>query len=62
MMILMVNQFSFYSLLFKDCESVVGPRVGLVDLYKANHHGSDTSSSSNFMYTLQPQVLHHNLE
>eukprot|EP01105_Mastigella_eilhardi_P014950 TRINITY_DN33_c2_g1_i17.p2 TRINITY_DN33_c2_g1~~TRINITY_DN33_c2_g1_i17.p2 ORF type:complete len:376 (-),score=90.30 TRINITY_DN33_c2_g1_i17:2810-3937(-) len=39
-----------------DVESYVGPRVGMVDIYKVNHHGSNTSSSTGFLATLQPQV------
>ncbi|MDP6963142.1 MAG: MBL fold metallo-hydrolase [Planctomycetota bacterium] len=38
-----------------DVESSVAPLVGDVDVYQANHHGSRTSSNSNWINTLKPE-------
>ncbi|KAH3731778.1 MBL fold metallo-hydrolase [Pelomyxa schiedti] len=41
---------------YDNIEAVVGPRVGQVDVYKVNHHGSMYSSNEDFVDTLNPQV------
>ncbi len=38
-----------------DLESTVGPLVGDVDVYQVNHHGSRTSTNSNWVAALQPE-------
>ena len=35
----------------------MNPQLGKVDLYKAGHHGSKTSSSKDFMDTIRPDVI-----
>jgi beta-lactamase superfamily II metal-dependent hydrolase len=39
-----------------NVESIVGPQMGNVDVYKVNHHGSFTSSSSGFVAAIAPEV------
>jgi beta-lactamase superfamily II metal-dependent hydrolase len=39
-----------------NVESVVGPVMGNVDVYKVNHHGSFTSSNPAFVGALAPEV------
>lgn len=39
-----------------DVESVVASVLGDVDLYKVHHHGSDTSTNSFLLATIQPEV------
>ena len=39
-----------------DIETYVAPMMGEVDLYKANHHGSKTSSNQVWLDTLKPTV------
>ena len=41
---------------FHDIESSIAPMMGEVDLYKANHHGSSTSSNVKWCNTLKPTV------
>ena len=38
-----------------DVESSVGPLVGDVDVYQVNHHGSRTSTNSNWVNALSPE-------
>ncbi len=40
-----------------DVESVLAQHIGKVDIYRANHHGSKTSSNSALLGALQPQVV-----
>ncbi|OYZ24308.1 MAG: hypothetical protein B7Y39_01245 [Bdellovibrio sp. 28-41-41] len=40
-----------------DVESPVANIVGNVDILRANHHGSNTSSNSYFLKTLQPEQI-----
>jgi beta-lactamase superfamily II metal-dependent hydrolase len=47
---------SSFGYLYNDIESFVAPRVGEIDIYRANHHGSGHSSSQLFMDTLNPQL------
>ena len=39
-----------------DVESIVGPEVGPVEVYKVHHHGSATSSYMNWLNATQPQI------
>ena len=41
---------------YHDIETSVGPEVGFVDVYRVNHHGSNTSSNSSFLSRLLPSV------
>jgi beta-lactamase superfamily II metal-dependent hydrolase len=41
---------------YHDIELSVAPKVGDVDVYKVNHHGSAHSSSATFMNQLDPEV------
>jgi len=41
---------------YDDIEAVVGPRIGHVDVYRVNHHGSSHSSSPGFLGTLTPSA------
>lgn len=41
---------------YHDIERSVAPEVGDVDVYRANHHGSDHSSSPTFVGELDPEV------
>ena len=47
---------SSYGYTYNDEETGVAPRVGEVDVYKVNHHGSEHSSNEFFVKTLSPQV------
>jgi len=47
---------SSFGYTYNDAESVTAPRVGQVDVYRADHHGSGHSSNSYFINTLNPQV------
>lgn len=39
-----------------DIETVVSPRIGEVDVYHADHHGSSHSSNENLVSMLLPEV------
>jgi beta-lactamase superfamily II metal-dependent hydrolase len=39
-----------------DIETVVGPEVGAVEVYKAHHHGSRYSNNDNWLAAVTPQV------
>ncbi len=39
-----------------DVESIVGPEVGPVEVYKVHHHGSATSSNVNWLNATQPKI------
>ena len=39
-----------------NVESIVGPLMGNVDVYKVHHHGSFTSSSASFVSTIAPEI------
>lgn len=41
---------------YKDIETSVAPKVGQVEVYKVNHHGSDHSSNQNWLDTLKPKI------
>lgn len=47
---------STYDYNYHDIEVSVAPEVGDVDVYKANHHGSDHSNSPTFVNQLDPEV------
>ena len=39
-----------------DIESIVGPEVGDVEVYKVHHHGSKSSSNDNWLNAITPDV------
>lgn len=39
-----------------DVESIVGPQVGPVEVYKAHHHGSRYSSTTNWLNATRPKI------
>jgi beta-lactamase superfamily II metal-dependent hydrolase len=39
-----------------DIESIVGPEVGPVEVYKVHHHGSRYSSNHNFLNATRPKI------
>jgi beta-lactamase superfamily II metal-dependent hydrolase len=41
---------------YKDIETSVGPKVGQVEVYKVNHHGSRYSSNTNWLQTIKPKI------
>ena len=41
---------------YKDIETSVARRVGRVELYKVNHHGSDHSSNPFWLRTIRPRI------
>jgi competence protein ComEC len=41
---------------YHNVESTVAPKVGHVDVYKVNHHGSDHSSNATWVSALKPTV------
>ena len=41
---------------YKDVESRVSRRVGQVEVYKVNHHGSEYSSNPKWMKKLSPRI------
>lgn len=47
---------SSYGYTYNHIEAVVAPRVGTVDVYRVNHHGSGHSSSTTLVNTMKPQV------
>lgn len=47
---------SGYSYKYHDLERNAAPLVGDVDVYRANHHGSDHSNNSIFVNQLDPEV------
>jgi len=47
---------SSYGYTYNNIEATVAPRVGKVDVYHVNHHGSGHSSSSTLLSTLRPTV------
>lgn len=40
-----------------DVETKLAPILGKVDVYRAHHHGSNTSSNTAFLKTLDPQLV-----
>lgn len=40
----------------KDVESVVGPEVGPIEVYKVHHHGSKYSSNDNWLNATTPRI------
>ena len=47
---------SSYGYTYNNVEAVVAPRVGQVDLYHVNHHGSSHSSSNDLLSVINPTV------
>jgi beta-lactamase superfamily II metal-dependent hydrolase len=41
---------------YTDIETTVGPQVGPVEAYKVHHHGSATSSLTNWLNATQPKI------
>lgn len=41
---------------YKDIETVVARKVGQIEVYKVNHHGSDHSSNPTWLRRLKPRV------
>jgi beta-lactamase superfamily II metal-dependent hydrolase len=41
---------------YEDIETTVGPQVGPVEAYKIHHHGSATSSLTNWLGATQPKI------
>ncbi|HSR52122.1 MAG TPA: MBL fold metallo-hydrolase [Acidobacteriota bacterium] len=41
---------------YEDIETMVAPKVGQVEVYKVNHHGSRYSSNSTWLKTLNPRI------
>ena len=41
---------------YNDIESIAVPRIGDVEVYRVNHHGSDHSSNPCFVQALHPEV------
>ena len=48
------NYSSYYT--YNDVETVLAKRVGEVDIYHVDHHGSKHSSGEVFISTLKPSV------
>jgi hypothetical protein len=46
----------FHQLDYEDIETSVAPKVGQVEVYKVNHHGSRYSSNSNWLSTIKPKI------
>jgi beta-lactamase superfamily II metal-dependent hydrolase len=40
----------------KDVETIVGPLVGPVEVYKVHHHGSATSTNDNWLNATKPRI------
>jgi beta-lactamase superfamily II metal-dependent hydrolase len=51
-----VRQFGTTASSYNDIESRVAQRVGDVEVYRVNHHGSDHSSNACFLQVLHPEV------
>lgn len=47
---------SSYGYTYNDIEKVIAPRIGQVDMLRANHHGSGHSSNAAYLATLDPTV------
>ena len=47
---------SSYGYTYNDIESVVAPRIGEIDVYHVNHHGSSHSSSQTLLESMKPTV------
>lgn len=47
---------SSYGYTYNDIESIVAPRIGEIDVYHVNHHGSSHSSSKNLLDSMNPTV------
>lgn len=41
---------------YNDVETVIAPRIGRVEVLRANHHGSDHSTNTTYVNTLNPDV------
>jgi beta-lactamase superfamily II metal-dependent hydrolase len=41
---------------YEDIETAVGPKVGQVEVYKVNHHGSSFSSNDVWLTTIKPRI------
>jgi beta-lactamase superfamily II metal-dependent hydrolase len=41
---------------YKDIETSVAPKVGQVELYKVNHHGSQYSTNTTWINTIKPRI------
>jgi len=41
---------------YEDIETSVGPKVGQVEVYKVNHHGSRYSSNRTWLSTIKPKI------
>lgn len=41
---------------YEDIETSVGPKIGQVEVYKVNHHGSRYSSNDNWLDTIKPKI------
>lgn len=41
---------------YEDIETSVGPKVGQVEVYKVNHHGSSYSSNDVWLTTIKPRI------
>lgn len=41
---------------YRDIETSVAPKVGRVEVYKVNHHGSDHSSNRFWLRTIRPRI------
>jgi beta-lactamase superfamily II metal-dependent hydrolase len=41
---------------YEDIETFVGPKVGQVEVYKVNHHGSRYSSNEAWLATIKPKI------
>lgn len=47
---------SVFGYTYNDVEALLAPRIGVVDVVRANHHGSGHSTSQLYADTLQPYV------